>query len=261
VTGLLELPSLSAQIPPQDIVFCDQGGTSCLGTNYPQGECISISELFPGPGTQGSEITNLHPESVQCLGYPGHQAGFPYPCVPYVISLAPGPESSNLTVTGVEPDGALELRITTSAYTTVSLVTTTTQTCQQTQPTTIILSTQAPTSLPTGAPVAPKPGNPDYRSLQTTPAPLTGPIATASSTAGSNDFAIPAWGVPPTPTCPDPGLQDSLNDPAGGYNTKNLGLYQDQTTPAGRPGWSQFSVTTTVVSLGFPVGPPPGFNF
>jgi hypothetical protein len=261
VSGLLELPSLSAQIPPQDIVFCDQGGTSCLGTDYPEGECISISELFPGPGTQGSEITNLHPENVQCLGYPGHQAGFPYPCVPYVISLAPGPKSSNLTVTGVEPDGALELQITTSAYTTVSLVTTTTQTCQQTEPTTIVLSTQAPTSLPAGAPIAPKPGNPDYRSLQTSPAPLTGPLATASSTAGSNNFAIPAWGVPPTPTCPDPGLQDSLNDPAGGYNTKNLGLYQDQTTPAGRPGWSQFSVTTTVVTLGFPVGPPPGFNF
>ena len=92
-------------------------------------------------------------------------------------------------------------------------------------------------------------------------APLTGPLATASSTAGSDDFAIPAWGVPPTASCPDPGIQNSLDDPAGGYDTKNVGLYQDQTTPAGRPGWSQFAVTTTVVTLGFPVGPPPGFNF
>ncbi len=261
VTGLLDLPSLSAQIPANDVVFCDQGGTSCLGTNYPQGECIGISQLFPGPGNAGTKVTNLHPEGVQCLGYPGGQPGFPNPCVPYVISLTPS-GTSELTVTGVQSDGALDLRISTAAFTTVSITTgSSSQTCQQTQPTSIILSTEAPTSLPAGSPIAPKPGNPDYRSLQTSPAPLEGPLATASSTAGSDSFSIPAWGVPPTPTCPDPGLQESLDDPAGGYNTKNIGYYQDQTSPAGRPGWSQFSVTTTVVTLGFPVGPPQGFNF
>ncbi len=260
VTGLLQLPSLAATIPPQDVVFCDQGGDSCLAPNDPQSECIHIDQLFPGPGTQGSEITNLHPPDVQCSGYGGGETGYPYPCVPYVITLTPS-GNTVLTVTGVESDGALDLSVKTATFATVSIVSGATQTCQQDEPTSLTVSTLAPTSLPTGAPIAPKPGNPDYRSLQVSPLPLTGPIATASSTAGSNNFAIPAWGVPPTPSCPDPGLQESLNDPAGGYNTKNVGLYQDQTTPAGLPGWSQFSVTTTVVTLGFPVGPPPGFNF
>jgi hypothetical protein len=260
VTGLLQLPSLSAQIPPQDVVFCDQGGNSCLAPNDPAGECIHINQLFPGPGTQGSEITNLHPPDVQCSGYGGGEKSYPYPCVPYVITLTPT-SSTVLTVAGVQSNGALDLSVKTSTYATVSIVGSTTQTCQQASPTTVILSTQSPTSLPAGAPIVPTAGNPDYRSLQTTLAPLTGPIASASSTAGTNSFAIPAWGVPPTASCPDPGLQESLNDPAGGYNTKNVGLYQDQTTPAGHPGWSQFSVTTTVVTLGFPVGPPPGFKF
>jgi hypothetical protein len=261
VTGLLELPSLSAQIPPQDVVFCDQGGNSCLAPNDPAGECIHINQLFPGPGTQGTEITNLHPPDVQCSGYAGGEKGYPNPCVPYLITLTPASKpDTTLTVAGVESDGALDLSVTTSTFATVSIVGSSTQTCQQLQPTKVTLSTQ-PTSLPAGAPVAPTAGNPDYRSLQTTLAPLTGPIASASSTAGTNNFPIPAWGVPPTTSCPDPGLQESLNDPAGGYNKKNVGLYVDQTTPAGHPGWSQFSVTTTVVTLGFPVGPPPGFNF
>jgi len=32
-------------------------------------------------------------------------------------------------------------------------------------------------------------------------------------------------------------------------------------TDAAEPGWAQFSATTTVVTLGLPVGPPAGFNF
>ena len=83
VTGLIQLPSLSAQIPPQDVVFCDQAGPACLGKNYAAGECIHINQLFPGPGTQGSEITNLHPEDAKCQGYAGKEPGYPYPCVPY----------------------------------------------------------------------------------------------------------------------------------------------------------------------------------
>jgi len=257
VTGLLQLPSLSASISPADVVFCDQGGASCVSADYPQGECIAISQLFPGPGTQGSEVVNLHPEGTACEGYPGGQAGFPYPCLPYVITLTPTGQTT-LTVSGVESNGALDLQVNTAASATVTL---NTQTCAQSGPTLLNLSTQLPTSLPAGAPIAPTAGNPDYRSMQTAPAALTGPLATASSTLVSNDFQIPAWGVPPTAACPDPGIQESLNEPAGGYSKNNSVQYVDQTTPAGQNGWSQFSATTSVVTLGLPIGPPPNFNF
>lgn len=258
VTGLLTLPQLSASVPASGVTFCDTNNQNCPTATYTASQCINLSQLFPGPGTQGSELTNTHPEGTPCMGYSGGSAGFPYPCVPYIITLTPATTDTKLTVTGVESNGSLDLSVSTGAFATISL---NGQTCDQTSPTSLTLSTITPTSLPAGAPIAPTAGNPDERSMQTTLSPLTGPLSSATATLGTNNFQIPAWGVPPTASCPDPGIEDTLNGPAGGYNVHDDQIYVDQAPIASQYGWSQFSVTTTVATLGLQVGPPSNFNF
>ena len=270
VTGLLQLPSLTAQIPAQDIVFCDNdGGASCLSADWPAGQCIHIlAQYGPSPASPAPPpgLGNEHPEGTSCYGYSTPTLE----CFPYVVKLTPSGESS-LTVTGVEPDGALDLQVTTSAVTTVEEFppppSTATYACQD-DPITITVSTVAPAGLPTTAPTAPNPPNTDYRSLQTAPQPLTGPLATASSTVGSNDFSIQAFFPSKSGSPCSPFVADSLNTYAGGWNS----IFQDQdegryyveggTDPiVAEPGWAQFSATTTVVTFGLPVGPPAGFHF
>jgi hypothetical protein len=276
VTGLIELPSLSANIPPQDVVFCDQGGaTACLGANPPP-ECIRVRSQFgpePGASTPPPPVSNIPGGGSPCTSNPASKPACPCSktpeCLPFNISLTPV-GTTNLTVTGVEPDGALELSVTTSAVTKVTL---NTLSCEN-DPTTVTLSTQVPSTLPSTAPMTPKAGNTDYRGLQTTPAQLTGPLDSSTSTMVGNDFGgkgIPAFLVnQPTSACTIT-LTTLLNTYAGGWglgygggNGYGEGLYYQDggkgaiVTP---PGWGQFSATTTVVTLGLPVGPPPGFNF
>jgi hypothetical protein len=269
VTGLLQLPSLTAEIPPQDVVFCDnQGGASCLSADWPAGECIQIQAQYgPSPASKipPPALGSYHPEGVSCSDYSTPT----FECFPYVVSLAPS-GTTTLTVTGVEPDGALDLSVSTAAVTTVSEVppppSTITFTCQD-APTTVTLSTQA-TPLPATAPGPPVPPNTDDRSLQTLPTPVTGPLASGTSTVASNDFAIPAFfpsaGGGPCSVF----LATSLNTYTGGWDAH----FKDQGTGryyidggnnpiVAEPGWAQFTATTTVVSLGLPVGPPPGFSF
>ena len=54
VTGLLQLPSLTAQIAPQDVVFCDnQGGASCLSATGRQGSASrSRPSTDPSPASR-----------------------------------------------------------------------------------------------------------------------------------------------------------------------------------------------------------------
>ena len=84
----------------------------------------------------------------------------------------------------------------------------------------------------------------------------------------SNDFAIPAFFPSATGSPCSPFLAASLNTYAGGWNAvfkdQDEGLYylDGGTNPmAAEPGWAQFTATTTVVTLGLPTGPPPGFSF
>ena len=263
VTGLLQLPSLNVEIPPQDIVFCDQGGASCVSASPPPGQCIHIS--LGGAPTPGQPpppvITNVPPPGKVCLGNAYHKM----PCIPYLVTLTPVGTTS-LTVSGVEADGALDLRVTTSAVTTVSILVGTTPPICQNSATTITLSTQAPSNLPPGAPIPPKPGNPDERGLQTAPQPLTGPLASSTSTVATNDFSVPAF--PLSSACT---FAATLNAPLAGWNaitpndpaSENNNYYDKPTAPAdaGTPGWDQFSAATTVATLGLPVGPPAGFSF
>ena len=271
VTGLIELPSLSAVIPPQDIVFCDNGGNAnCLSADWPAGQCIHIlAQYGPSPGspTPPPALGNDHPEGTSCSAYTTPT----FLCFPFVVSLTPSGDTK-LAVTGVEPDGALDLQVTTTATTTATLVapppSTTTFTCQDSP--TVTLSTVAPSSLPATAPGPPTPPNTDDRSLQTPPQPLTGPLASSSSTVASNDFAIPAFIPSPGGTPCSPTLADILNTYAGGWT----GSFKQQATgryyiqggkdpDAAEPGWAQFTATTTVVNLGngaLPVGPPSNFN-
>lgn len=268
VTGLLQLPSLNAVIPPQDVVFCDQGGTSCLAASWPAGECIQIlTQYGPAPGSPipPPGIGNSHPEGTACQGYSTKT----FECITYVVTLTPS-GNTDLTVTGVQPDGALNLQVKTAAVTSVSLVPpppTSPFVCSDAAAQ-VTLATVASPTLPASAPIQPTPPNPDDRVLQTTPQPLTGPLSSSSSTVASNNFAIPAFFPDQSQTPCNSFLAESLNTYAGGFDAN----FADQGTGryyllggngqfAADPGWAQFSATTTVVTLGLPVGPPSNFSF
>jgi hypothetical protein len=269
VTGLLQLPSLTAEIAPQDVVFCDQGGANCLSANWPAGECVQIEAQYgpsPASPTPPPALGSAHPEGTSCSDYSTPT----FECFPYVVSLTPSGTTS-LTVSGVEPDGALDATVTTGAVTTVSEVppppSTSTFTCKA-APTSVTLSTTAG-GLPATAPPPPTPPETDDRSLQTPPLSITGPLVGSTGTVASNDFSVPAF-VPNTigsSPC-SAFLADSLNTYAGGWDAlfkdQDLGLYyiNGGTNPTvAEPGWAQFSATTTVVSVGLPTGPPSGFSF
>jgi hypothetical protein len=268
VTGLLQLPSLNAEVAPQGVVFCDQGGKRCVSEKAPPtGLCIHVFAQFapsPASKTPPPPITNYGPPGDKCWGTAG--------CLPIVVTLTPSGETS-LTVTGVEPDGALDLQVTTAAVTTATEIppppSKLTFTCSN-DPTTISLSTEAPTSLPPTAPGPPTPPNTDDRSLQTPPQPLTGPLATASSTLAGNDFSLPAF-LPSKSSagnCFNAGaVPILLNTYAGGWGPtfpdQNEGLYYldgGKSPIVAEPGWAQFTATTTVVTLSIPKGPPANFH-
>ena len=265
VTGLLQLPSLTAEIPPQDVVFCDNGGASCLSAHWPAGQCIQIQAQYgPSPASfvPPPALGSYHPEGVTCSNYSTPT----FACFPYVVSLVPS-GTTTLSVSGVEPDGALDLSVKTAAVTTVSEVppppSTTTFTCT-TAPATVTLSTQT-TPLPATAPGPPVAPNTDERSLRSPPAPVTGPLTSATSKVASNDFGIPAFFPSASGSPCSIFLAYSLNTYAGGWNSvfnqQDTGNYylNGGTNPiAAQPGWAQFTANTTVVSLGLPVGPPPG---
>ena len=258
-----------ARSRPQDVVFCDQGGASCLSANWPAGECVQIEAQYgpsPASPTPPPALGSSHPEGTSCSDYSTPT----FECFPYVVSLTPSGTTS-LSVSGVQPDGALDATVTTGAVTTVSEVppppSTSTFTCQA-LPTSVTLSTTAG-GLPATAPPPPTPPETDYRSPQTPPLPITGPLVGSTSTVASNDFSVPAF-FPNTagPTPCSAFLADSLNTYAGGWDAlfkdQDVGLYyiNGGTSPTvAEPGWAQFSATTTVVSVGLPTGPPSGFSF
>jgi hypothetical protein len=269
VTGLLQLPSLTAEIAPQDVVFCDEGGANCLSANWPAGECVQIEAQYgpsPASKTPPPALGSSHPEGTSCSDYSTPT----FECFPYVVSLTPSGTTS-LTVSGVEPDGALDATVTTGAVTTVSEVppppSTSTFTCQA-APTSVTLSTTAE-GVPATAPPPPTPPETDYRPLQTPPLPITGPLIGSTSTVASNDFSVPAFVPNTTGTSPcSDFLATSLNTYAGGWDAvfkdQDLGLYyiDGGTNPTvAEPGWAQFTATTTVVNVGLPTGPPSGFSF
>jgi hypothetical protein len=259
VTGLLQLPSLGAVIPPNGIVFCDQGGQACESASPPAGECIRV-ELHgaPVPGQAPQPPTT----NVPAPGEPCFEKS--KLCIPYVITLSPSGDSQ-LDVTGVAANGALMLSVTTSAVTTLNLTLPgVSQTCSDAA-TDLALSSEEPNGLPAGAPISPNAGNPDDRGLRTAPTPLTGPLGTASTTLGTNDFSVPAFSAT---SCP--ALAAVFDAPLAGWNTRSSkdpasenNNYFDKSPPpadAGTPGWVQFSATTTISDLGLPAGPPAGFT-
>ncbi|HEV2361359.1 MAG TPA: hypothetical protein VGS21_06640, partial [Acidimicrobiales bacterium] len=202
-------------------------------------------------------LTNVPPPGQQCFGAPNF-------CVPYVPQITPV-GNTVLTVTGVEPNGQLDLSVSTSAVTTLSVqLPGNSETCSDT-PTNIVLSTVHPTSRPKGSPIKPLAPNPDLRGPQTQPLALNGPLGTASATVFSNNFSVAAFSASACPL-----LSTVFNAPLAGWNAKPSqdpatvnNNYQDKKVPpaiAGNPGWVQFSATTTVSSFGLLVGPPPGFS-
>ena len=72
VTGLLQLPSLSATIPAKDVVFCDKGGKGCVAdTTQPAGECINfVTQYGPSPAskTPPPPITDYSTKKARTVG-------------------------------------------------------------------------------------------------------------------------------------------------------------------------------------------------
>ena len=120
--------------------------------------------MHPDPGpvrpVSGQPCTppalgSYHPEGTACTSYSTPT----FECFPYVVSLAPS-GTTTLSVTGVEPDGALDLAVTTSAVTTVNEVppppSPSTFTCQA-APTAVTLWTQPTPSAGHGTRTAGRP--------------------------------------------------------------------------------------------------------
>ena len=141
-------------------------------------------------------------------------------------------------------------------------------TCQD-APTDITLSTVSPTSLPATAPWPPNPPNTDERPLQTAPQALTGSLVQRHGHRGKQRLRhtgvlrqarlaapVPTAGDQPEHLCRGMQLASSRT------RTRAMYYLEGGTSPTvAEPGWAQFTATTTVVTLGLPVGPPAGFSF
>lgn len=296
VTGLLEIPSLTGEISAQDFSFCDQGqgGDSCQdgAVVAPPGQCIHFTSqgrpAFNPNFTRA--IANSPPVSNEPM--PGYACFAPVPtgvvgCTGYDLSFTPTGDTT-LTVTGVEPDGSLDLSVTSGAITSVSYMAPATgeiSTATQVGSTEVTLSTQAG-SLPSEGPSTPtnlctyagETGcNTDYRSLRVSPSPLTGPLESATSMTSGDNFGVPAFEEDGSQTG---GITEALNGYANGWGTsvsETFGCYMTPLEAPGSPnppscpplvqnqvadpGWTQFSASTNVVNLGLPNGPPSGFDF
>jgi hypothetical protein len=288
VDGLLDLPSLAAS--DTSVVYCTprygpgpdqcpslQSSTGCVWLDVIQQGLPWTASLFSGDCTK----TGRTP--------PGDRGGS---CLPFVVTLSTRQPRSNtpvpaprMRVIGVSPQGQLELTATTYAYEVAvnypGTPSAPLQTCISGQPAALSLSTQAPPAgvvPPTGPPTPPPKQfqgatNPDDRPLLWPPSPLSGSLDHATATLSSNDFSVPAF-LPPTqdpnqdPSCSTAWLDTDilaagiLNN--GSYNYQlNCGPPTDPPCApiVDPPGWAQATGTATIVDIGLPKGPPPGFRF
>jgi hypothetical protein len=113
---------------------------------------------------------------------------------------------------------------------------------------------------------------PDDRVLQLPQSPISGPLRGITGTLAGNDFPVsaflPADEDPRNQTC---NLWFIIDSQISGYNLQNTFNYNYHCGPfppggpcdpvAAQPGWSQSSGRATVVYLGIPSQPPPGFSF
>ena len=179
------------------------------------------------------------------------------------MTLTPSGDSS-LTVTGVEPNGELQLSVTTSAVTTVRLATVQPPLSCQNAATKIVLSTEVTSFRPPGHRSPPRPVIQTCEGFRPRRNCYTALWHRALRPCGSNDFKVPAFPAasahPSQPTCT---FSATVNDQLGGYSTAATppanSIFESESPPpadAGMPGWNQFSATTTVATLGFPSAPP-----
>ncbi|MBO0727891.1 MAG: hypothetical protein J2P57_01445 [Acidimicrobiaceae bacterium] len=223
VTGLITLPTL--QVSDATVVFCSQP------TNGNPPPIHFVEQAGTSAQTQ-----NWDPSG------PGY--------FNFTIRLRPVGTPS-LKVTAVGPRGALAIAGSAAAMTSVVAGPPFNQTCRSEAPTMLPnLATSLAPMPPGGQPVIP-------------PSPLTGPLSHASATLGSDNFSVPAF---------DPAsclLANGLfNQGLAGLNKRGTPNWtciaptaRQCPAVAAKPGWVQFSANTTLVSLGLPKGPPPGFNF
>lgn len=281
VAGLLELPSLQAVIQPSQVVFCPPtygpGANQCPSRSASTGCAWEVLWSEPGSWTKSSFSGDCTKAGTTLKGVVGA-------CLPYIVTLAPDPTiPPKLTVLGLTPQGQLNVSASESASETL-FAPASSEVCNGSNPTTVSLSTEPPTTpVPTGGPPAPPTGSfqgvpiPDLRVEQSPPAPITGPLRSISSTLSSNDFPVASFlpvDLDPhqNPTC---NLWFLLDGELSGYNVQDTFNYDyhcgpfspDPTHPlpcnpvAAPPGWAQATGQASVVYLGLPSQPPPGFSF
>ena len=229
VAGRLQVPSLTGQIEASGIVFCTQ--TTPVYAIFKQGTSRPVHPFITNePGV---------PDSIY---------------LPVVASITPV-GSAELSVTGVQPNGSLD--VSGSAAGAITLVdhTGTNQTCTQFAPTTLNISTEVTPE--------PKSGPPGVGLIPAfTPKPVVGPLRRAAGTVAGNDFAVTAFDQTKGHCL----LATLLNAELAGTNSQGVLQYPNPCLPhcpvvAAPPGWTQFMAKVRITQLGLPVGVPPGFSF
>jgi hypothetical protein len=281
VAGLLELPSLQAVIQPGQVVFCPPtfgpGANQCPSPVASTGCAWEVLWSEPGSWTKSSFAGDCTKAGTTRPGVVGA-------CLPYIVTLAPDPTTPpKLTVLGLNPQGQLNVAASEPALETL-YAPASSEVCNASNPTTVSLSTEPPaTPVPPGGPPAPPSGSfqgapiPDLRVEQSPPAPITGPLRHIGATLSSNDFSVEAF-LPAdqdphqNPTC---NLWFLLDGEISGYNLQGTFNYDYNCGPfsphprhplpcnpvAAPPGWAQATGQTSVVYLGLPSQPPPGFSY
>jgi hypothetical protein len=253
VSGLLQVPGLSATVDPASLILCNQG--------LPPSQGGVLLTFLQEQLTSQPYIVPISNQDVNCVAtVESYQDDR--------ITLTPaGP--TTLTVSGIEPDGSLDLSGSTSAVTKVDFYDeacgttpppTPTQTCIQFAPTTITFTTKVtppPSTAPPGVayPLVPQALQGELPPPSGTPPPPT----TASATPVGNNFAVPAFidtrdGVPGGCF-----LAAEFNGPLSGFNNDGPGetaIYPStfgagaQPQVAAAAGWVDFASPTQIVSLG-----------
>jgi hypothetical protein len=242
VTGLLEVPSLQTVVSQTTgIMFCDDAGY------VPDGKASEA------PPRLKFTLVNDDKKADNTQNFdPTEKAGAYAPDFFSLSATAP----PALNVSGVEPDGAIDLSGSTAAETHVAIWNalspgkyTHLQTCIETPGTVINI----------GSKVGPEPaGGPAGATLQFQPGPLTGgfpasdPADPASTTLVGNNFTVNAFPLPPT-GC---GFSIALDAALSGFNKQDVGNYFSDPTNkvASPPGWSQITIKATITTLDIPVG-------
>jgi hypothetical protein len=252
VTGWLDVPQLTVDTSASQITFCSYTVTppSSSGTPPFTTEALYTLKSFQGSKTPVVVTTTNDPSKV-----------VPPNGVALYASVTLTPVGTpQLKVTGVRPDGSLDLGGVIEATPTIALAPPLPpEVCRAMAPTAADLSTATAGPLPPSGPPA---GDRDA-APQFTPAPVTGPLTQATATQTAYDFQVPAF----YDNSSDDGICYTFNgglagftaEPKGNPNYPYLSRYP---FPPANPaiasdaGWTQIETVIQITRIGLPTGTP-----